>query len=149
MSSRSFKNITYKLFTYKSHVCTIIIIIILRCLYGFLWLSRGIRPYHLSFPVGFQDYRAAVYKLLLVDQQLHVRVKEFQWRALLISSLLMSSSLLLQQFSACLVRLIWMVLRWKVGVRTAAFLWDVASRICSVQLIAFLCNSCLAFSLYT
>ena len=35
--------------------------------------------------------------------------------------------------------------RWEVGVHTTVVLWDVASRICSIQLITFLCSSCLAF----
>ena len=44
----------------------------------------------------------------------------------------MSSSLLFQECPTCLVRLIWMVLRWEVGGRTASVLWDVASRIYSI-----------------
>ena len=35
---------------------------------------------------------------------------------------------------------------WVVGGHTAAVLWGVASRTCSVQLVAFLCNCCSAFS---
>ena len=42
---------------------------------------------------------------------------------------LMSSSFLLQQCPACLVRLTWIV--FLMGGRTAAALWSVASRICS------------------
>ena len=53
----------------------------------------------------------------------------------------MSSFLLLQQCSVCLVCLIYMRLE------IAAVLWDVASRICSICLVAFLCSSDLAFSL--
>ena len=45
----------------------------------------------------------------------------------------MSSSLLLQQCSACLVRLIWIFFRWEIGGRTAAVLWDVASKSILVQ----------------
>ena len=51
------------------------------------------------------------------------------------STSLMSSSLLLQQFPACLVHIV-------------AALWDVATKICSLQLTAFLCNCHQAFSLY-
>ena len=51
------------------------------------------------------------------------------------STSLMSSSLLLQQCPACLVR----------G-RTVGVLWGVAARTCSRLLAAFLCNCRLAFS---
>ena len=61
---------------------------------------------------------------------------------------LMTSSLLLQQCPAYLVRLIWMFLRWEVGKRAAAILWVVASWVCLIYLVEFTCNSCLAFSLY-
>ena len=58
----------------------------------------------------------------------------------------MSSSPLLQQCHACLVRLTWIVFviggRWpSVGV-----LWDVAARTCSILFAAFLCNCRLASS---
>ena len=54
---------------------------------------------------------------------------------------LMSSSLLLQQCPACLVRLTWIV-----GGRIVGALWGVASRTCSILLAEFLCNCRLAFS---
>ena len=62
------------------------------------------------------------------------------------STSLMSSSLLLQQCPACLVRLTWIVFviagRWpSVGV-----LWGVATRTCSRLHAAFLCNCRLASS---
>ena len=47
---------------------------------------------------------------------------------------LMSSSLVLQQCPTCLVRQILIV--FEMGGRTATVLWDVASRICSIQLAA-------------
>ena len=56
------------------------------------------------------------------------------------------STLLLRQCLACLVRLIWMVLEWMVGNHIAAALWNVASRICSLWLVTFLCNCCQASS---
>ena len=52
----------------------------------------------------------------------------------------MSSSLLLQQGPACLVRLICMVLEMGGRWFTAAVLLDVASRICLIQLAVFLFN---------
>ena len=62
------------------------------------------------------------------------------------STSLMSSSLLLQQCPACLVRLTWIVFvkgsRWPI----VGVLWGVAARTCSRLLAAFLCNSCLASS---
>ena len=61
---------------------------------------------------------------------------------------LMSSSLLLQQCPACLVRLTWMVSWWVIGARTTAVLLDVSSRTCSILLVAFLCNYRQAFSPY-
>ena len=60
----------------------------------------------------------------------------------------MSSSLLLQQCPACLVRITWIVLvigsRWSYS---CCFV-GVASRICSTQLTAFLCNCHQTFSPY-
>ena len=55
------------------------------------------------------------------------------------STLLMSSSLLLQQCPACLVCLTWIV--FVMGGR-----WGVAARTCSILLAAFLCNCRLASS---
>ena len=57
----------------------------------------------------------------------------------------MSSSLLLQQCPAYLVRLTLIVFVMGVGGRTAAALWGVASRTCSKLLAAFLCSCCQAF----
>ena len=61
------------------------------------------------------------------------------------STSLISSSLLLQQCPACLVRLTWIVLWWEVGGRIVGALWGVASRTCSILLAAFLCSYRLAF----
>ena len=59
------------------------------------------------------------------------------------STSLMSSSLLLQQCPACLVRSTWIVFmlggRWPYN-------WGLAARTCSILLTAFLCNCRLAFS---
>ena len=62
---------------------------------------------------------------------------------------LMSSFVLCQQCPACLVRLIWMVMRWGVGSCTVAISWDVASRICLIWLVTFLCNYRQVLSVYT
>ena len=56
------------------------------------------------------------------------------------STSLMSSSLLLQQCPACLVRLTWIVFVIGVGGRTVGVLWGVAARTCSGLHAAFLCN---------
>ena len=72
------------------------------------------------------------YNFLLFDQHWSVRVQVY-WR-----TSLTSSSLLLQQCSAWLVRLIWMVSEIGCGGRTAALSWEVASKICSIWLVAFL-----------
>ena len=56
------------------------------------------------------------------------------------STSLMSSSLLLQQCSACLGRLTW------IGGRIVGALLGVASRTCSILLAAFLCNCYLGSS---
>ena len=53
----------------------------------------------------------------------------------------LSSSWLVQRSPAGLVRLTWSDCVTGVCGRTAAELWDVASRICSRQNVAFLCNS--------
>ena len=52
----------------------------------------------------------------------------------------MSLSLLLQQCSACMVRLFLIVFLCVVGGRIAATLWGAVSRTCSILLAAFLCN---------
>ena len=59
---------------------------------------------------------------------------------------LMSSSLVLQQGPACLVRLTWIVLWWEVGGRIVGTLWGVTAMTCSVLLATFLCNCRLASS---
>ena len=58
------------------------------------------------------------------------------------STSLMSSSLLLQQCSACLVRLTWIVFVMGVeaGGRIVGALWGVAARTFSILLATFLCN---------
>ena len=61
---------------------------------------------------------------------------------------LMSSSLLLQQYPACLVRLICRVSWWVLGGSIAAVLCGVASRTCSIQLAPLLCYCRQAFSPY-
>ena len=63
------------------------------------------------------------------------------------STSLMSSSLLLQQCPACLVRLTWIVfvIGGQVAV-TLGVLWGVAARTCSGLHAAFLCNCHLASS---
>ena len=59
---------------------------------------------------------------------------------------LMSSSLLLQQCPAYLVRLTWIVfVWWEVGGRIVGALWGVTARTYSILLAAFLCNCRLAF----
>ena len=65
------------------------------------------------------------------------------------STLLMSSSLLLQQCPACLVRLTWMVSvtgGGGAGGRIVGVLWGVAARTCSILPAAFLFNCRLASS---
>ena len=62
------------------------------------------------------------------------------------STSLMSSSLLLQQCTACLVRLTWIVFVIGAGGRTVGALWGVAARTCLRLHVAFLCNCRLASS---
>ena len=61
------------------------------------------------------------------------------------STSLMSSSLLLQQCPACVVRLTFIA--FVAGVRIVGALWGVAARTCSILLATFLCNYRLAYSL--
>ena len=56
------------------------------------------------------------------------------------STSLMSSSLLLQQCSACLVRLAWIVFVMGGRNRIVGALWGVAASTCSILLATFLCN---------
>ena len=62
------------------------------------------------------------------------------------SKSLMSSSFLLQQCPACLVRLTWIVSVMGVGGRIVGALWGVTARTCSILLATFLCNCRLASS---
>ena len=62
------------------------------------------------------------------------------------STSLMSSSLLLQQCTACLVRLTWIDLWWEASGRIVSALWGVATRTYSILLSTFLCNCRLASS---
>ena len=62
------------------------------------------------------------------------------------STSLMSSSLLLQQCPACLVRLTRIVLWWEAGGRIVGALLGVAARTYSILLSTFLCNCRLASS---
>ena len=60
----------------------------------------------------------------------------------------MSSSLLLQQCPACLVRLTWIVFVMGGNGRTAAALYGAATRTCSILLAAFFYSGRHAFSPY-
>ena len=60
------------------------------------------------------------------------------------STSLMSSSLLLQQCPACLVRLTWIIFVREAGGRIIGALWGVAARTCLILLVTSLCSCCLA-----
>ena len=68
------------------------------------------------------------------------------WEGVHRSISFMSSFSLLLQCSAYLVLLIWMV--FEMDGSSAAVLWDVTFRICSIQLVIFLCKCRQAFSPY-
>ena len=61
------------------------------------------------------------------------------------STSLMSSSLLFQQYPACLV---WELSWWVVSGRTVTAFWVATPMTCSILLPAFLCSCCQAFSPY-
>ena len=98
-------------------VCLNVIIIVLRCQHGSPWPSLATRLYRQLLPGGLQGYilyrhRAVVYRFLQVVLAFVHPYDGVHW-----SILLMSSSLLLQQCPACLVRLTWIVFvmgsRWQ------------------------------------
>ena len=62
------------------------------------------------------------------------------------STSLMSSSLLLQQCPACLVRLTWIVFVMEAVGRIVGALWGVTTRTCLILLSTSLCNCRLASS---
>ena len=102
---------------YRTEV--IIIIIMSRHQHGYPWPSLAISPYHSSPPAGLQGYIlcphiVAVCKFVLVVLLLHIHM----WGSHRSTSV-MSSSLLLQQCPACLVRLtcIVFVMRGQVSVQ--------------------------------
>ena len=105
-----------------------------------LYLSPTIRLYRPSLPAGLQgnslyEYRAVVDGFLLVAQPLPVHVKRFTGILPLWVCPYFSNSVLRVWF----VSFEWFS-RLVVGGRTAAVLWYVSSRICSIQLVTFLRN---------
>ena len=84
-------------------------------------------------------YRAYVYKFLLISQLCCVLVHK--------RMSLMSASLFLQQCPVYLVHLIWMVCEMGIKWPYSCCFLSAASKICSKQHAASLCNSYLAFSL--
>ena len=62
------------------------------------------------------------------------------WEGVHRSMWLMSSSLLLQQYPACLIRLTWIVFVMGVRWPYSCYLWSAAFRTCSILLAAFSCN---------
>ena len=93
-----------------------------------LFLSRFV-SYHPLLPAELLDYilgpyRAVVDKFWLVSQHRYWCERVHRKTSIL------SSSLLLQQCLACLVRLIWVVLQ--VNGPNAAVSWDLASKICLI-----------------
>ena len=62
------------------------------------------------------------------------------------STSLMSSSLLLQQCHACLLRLTCIVFVTGAGGRIVGVMWGISARTCSILLATFLCNCRLASS---
>ena len=89
------------------------------------------------------SHRAAVDKFWLVVQSLLISVKGFRGAR---------HSWVCPYFSNSVPHVFFVLFgwfkRWEGGGSIAAALWNVASRICSLQLTAFLCNCCQAFSLY-
>ena len=111
-------------------------------------LSLSICPYHSLLLAGLPKCilclcRAVVGKFLLVDQHCHVHYVGVHRRILLLSS-----SLLLQQYPAYLVCLTWMLLEMEGKWPYSWCFREVASWICPVLFTAFLWSSCLAFSIY-
>ena len=93
--------------TNKCFLVSYIIIFMSCCKLRFLIFSLGTRLYHRSLPVGFLEYILYSYRAVLD--------KFFVSEGALGRRSIMSSSLLLQQCSACLFRLIWMV--FEIGYR--------------------------------
>ena len=102
------------------------------CRHGFSWLSIIIwlyRPSHLAGPLGciLCPYRAVVNRFSLVNHHLLVRVKgSTKERRLWVCPY--------SSYSVLHILFVWFgwFQRWEVGGLTAAVLWDIASRICSI-----------------
>ena len=102
-------------------------------------LSLSVHPYHPSLPEDLPNFilrphRLVVGKFLLVGQHGHDHVKGSQGEH-------HSSSVPY----VMLVLLVWFY-RWEESGRIAVVPWGVALWICSIYLVAFLCNSCPTFS---
>ena len=132
-------SVTHKL-KFTNNYIIIIIIIMSRRQRGYPWPSLATPPYRPLLAIGLQGYipyrdRAAVCRPAFA--RLCERVHK--------STSLISSSLLLQQCPAGLVRLILIVFVMGGRCRTSAAFWGSASRTCSILLAVFLCNCRQAF----
>ena len=97
----------------------------------------------MSYPARVEGLvNMVIGNFLLVGQHWHVHVMGFLGERLLWVRPCFSSSV-----SHALFVLFGWFLRWEVSGRISVVLWDVVSRICPIDLVAFLCSSRLAFSL--
>ena len=118
-------------FLYFKHL-----IIIMSCRqHGYPWPSLATSPYHSSPPAGLQGYILCPH-IVWASRPAFARSYVGVHR----STSLMSSSLLLQQCPACLVRLTCIVFVMGPSVRIVGVSWGVVARTCSILLSTFLCN---------
>ena len=114
-----------------------------------LSLSLSLSLSHLSLP-SIASGRFSRQHLVSVQgscgsaNTLHVRVKGSIGECRLLVRRYFSNSV-----SHVLLLLFGWFYRWRIGIRVAVVLWDVSPRFCLISLVAFLCNSPQASSLYT
>ena len=125
----------------KSYIIIIIIIIIMsRRQRGYPWPSLAISPYHSSPPAGLQGYILCPHIVAVCMFVLVVPALAHPYVGVHRSTSLMSSSLLLQQCPACLVRRTCIV--FVMGGK-CPYSWSLVGCCCQdclILLSTFLCN---------
>ena len=111
-----------------------------------LTLSLTIPLYYPSLPVSLLDFIRSPYWADVDNFYMVVKISHVSMKRVHSITSLMSSFLLLQQWPAWLVRLIWMVLELGDSWPYSCCFAGCCSRICSLYLVVFLSNTHQGFS---
>ena len=133
--------VTHSFFSYfRSYFPYIYIIFTWRCLHGSPWSSLTTCHYRPSLPEDFQTLSCIDTELLYKDSSWSSYRCSPMWRGPLeyitFEFVLTFPAVSRMSGSSNLDSFLW----WVVGGRALIILWGVASRICSILHVAFLCN---------